>query len=100
MDLVAAATQLYVFKRGRTVDKLDIFDFIRFKSSNFRTNLEDIILQDSLLIGLFFGWLSRISPQLLFNFVVRREFEDIVQRSSSIILDSYYNFSRFRFIFG
>lgn len=84
----------------RTVYQFHIFYLARLKSEFFRSNLEDIIVENGLFIGFLYSRFTRISPKFLLDFVIRGEFESIVKRCASYIFDSYKHFAWSGFIFG
>ena len=82
----------------RRIHQLDILHLIRLQSTHLWLDLENIILNYCLFVCLFFSGLSRVSPKLLFHFVIRWKFEDIIKWSSASIANSDEHLSRLRFI--
>jgi len=93
-------TATLAFKMDWTIDQFDLFDFSRLKSTFLGLYLENIVLKDGLLVCFLLSPFSRIGPQLFFNFVIRRKFEGVVQRSSTHIFDCDQHFPWPCFVLG
>lgn len=100
VDLIGAATQFDVFQRDRTVDQLDVLDLVGLQPSHLRLDLEDVVLNDRLFVGLLLGGLSWIRPELLLHLIIRGKLEDIIQGRSSVVPDSDEHLPWLRLVFG
>lgn len=84
---------------GWGVDKLNISNIVRLETIASWLDLENILGQNSFLVGFLLAWFAWVSPNLFFNRIIRGEFEVVVKISSSEVLNCYYNLSGFEICF-
>ena len=76
------------------VYQFDIPHVVGFERIAAWLNLENIFADDSLLVCFLLAWFSRISPNLLIDRVIRREFEVVIEIGATKVLDCDDNLAR------